>query len=195
MVCDRSKPGQRYMSESRQATSRLRVLHLEDNSLDAELIRNELEEHDIHCNFTQIHNRQAFEAELQKGRVDLILSDSQLPGFDTMSALALTRQRFQNLPFIFVSGSTSFNVKGEAFRKGATDFIGKDNLPKLARVVQWMFFINRWPRRRPVLPEMGTPVVVQCRGFCSLGFLGRDGKWRDFETSTELSDVIDWSEI
>jgi hypothetical protein len=45
------------------------------------------------------------------------------------------------------------------------------------------------------LPEVGEPVIVQCRDFQCLGFLDDAGKWRDFARSQELPEVIDWFEV
>jgi CheY-like chemotaxis protein len=157
------------------------------------LIETVLREHDIPCSITRVSTAQAFEESLQKGGFDLILSDSHLPSFDTISALTSARKRWPDVPFIFVSGNVSPNIKGEAFRHGASEFISKDNLPKLARAVSSLFF--RRKHQISPLPEMGMPVMVQCREFRCVGYLDRGGKWRDYGTSSELSDVVGWSEV
>lgn len=182
-------------NEASQIERPIRVMHLEDNQMDAELIHNALEEHHIPCSITRIDSRPAFEAALQAERVDLILSDSSLPSFDTLGALVLARERFPNIPFIFVSGSSSPRVKAEASRLGASDFISKDDLSRLARVVNWLFLVRNRESRGRALPEVGAPVMVHCKGFRCLGYLDREGKWRDFKTSTELPDAVDWSDF
>jgi CheY-like chemotaxis protein len=179
--------------ESGQTKSCIRVLHLENDPLDAELIETALREHNIPCSITCAYTQEMFDAALQKGDFDLILSDSHLPGFDTQSALTMAHERYPHIPFIFVSGTASPNIKGDAFRHGAFDFISKDDLPKLARAVDSLFFLNKRKNRTP-LPETGRPVMIQCRGFRCLGYLGDDGKWREYGTSSELQDVVDWSE-
>jgi CheY-like chemotaxis protein len=183
------------MNDSGQTKKCLRVLHLEDDPFDADLIKTGLGEHNISCAITQVHTLSEFEAALQHGGIDLILSDSQLPSFDTMAALSLAQQKNPNVPFIFVSGTTSPSIKGEAFRRGAVDFINKDEIVKLARVIHWLFFMPKRRGHKPVLPEIGTPVMVQCKGFRCLGYLDRNGEWRDFGTSGRLNEVIDWSEL
>jgi len=183
------------MNESGQTKSCLRVLHLEDDPLDAELIKSALEDQKIPCAFTQVRTPQAFEIALEKGGIDLILSDSQLPNFDTMVALTLAQQKHPEIPFIFISGTDSPKTKRDAFRRGAVDFISKNNLPKLAHVIRWFFFLSKRKGRKPVLPEIGIPVMVQCKGFRCLGYFDQDGKWRDFGTSSELPDVMDWSAV
>lgn len=172
---------------------RLSVLHLEDDQLDAELIQGALEEHNIPCDITRVDSRPAFEAALKAQRIDLILSDSKLPGFDTLGALRLVQESYPGIPFIFVSGATLPRTKAEASRLGASDFVSKDDLPRLARVVGWLFLSRNGQSGSPALPEVGTPVMVRCKGFRCLGYLDRDGKWRDFNTSAELPDALDWS--
>jgi CheY-like chemotaxis protein len=178
--------------ESGQTKSCIRVLHLEDDPIDAELIETALKEHNIPCSITRAYTQEMFEAAFQKGDFDLILSDSQLPSFDTLSALTRAHGRYPDVPFIFVSGTASPNIKGEAFRHGASEFISKDDLPKLARAVSSLFF--RRKHQISPLPEMGMPVMVQCREFRCVGYLDRGGKWRGYGTSAELSDVVGWSE-
>jgi CheY-like chemotaxis protein len=173
----------------------LRILHLEDNSWDAELIRRELETHDIRCAITQLCTQKEFEVALNQGQIDVILSDSQLPGFDTLTALTQTREIRPGIPFVFVSGTTSPTLKANAFFRGATDFIPKDELSKLVTLLNRLFSTDNskqiiWP-----LPEIGIPVMVQCREFRCLGYLDRKGKWRDFAKSSILANVIDWSDL
>jgi CheY-like chemotaxis protein len=182
-------------AESGQTKSCLKILHLEDDPLDAELIKNELETHGITCLITPIHTFEEFTKALEAGETDLILSDSSLPGLDTVAALKMTRERRPELPFIFVSGSISPHAKAVAFREGATDFISKDNLPRLGKVVNWMRSSKPGMPLRPLLPPVGNPVMVQSKGYRCLGYLDKNGTWRDYSNSWELTDVSDWWEI
>jgi CheY-like chemotaxis protein len=182
-------------NEASQTDPPLRVIHLEDDPLDAELIENELREQHIPCSITRISTRKEFEAALVKEPFDLILSDSKLPGFDTILALTLARQNRPTVPFIFVSGTLSPKIKADALLLGAADFIRKDDLPRLARVVKWLCSEQKHQRKVPPLPEIGAPVMVQCKDFRCLGYLDRQGTWRDFEKSSELTGVIDWSDL
>jgi CheY-like chemotaxis protein len=177
---------------NKQMKSPLRVLHLEDNSWDAELVRVELERSRFPCSITQIYTEKDFNAALQKGGIDLILSDSQLPSFETLKALTRTREVCPTVPFIFVSGLTSPTLKANAFFRGATDVIQKDELPKLVSLVNRLFAASNSDGQ---LPEIGMPVMAQCVGFNCLAYLDRSGKWRDFARSGELPAVIDWCDL
>lgn len=175
-------------------TNTLRIIHLEDDPKDAELIGAELAESGIRCSITRVSTVEAFEGALRDGRIDLIISDSALPGFDTMQALSKAREKFPNLPFIFVSGNMSPKLKAKAFACGASGFISKSNSAKLARAVRRLFFAER-DLKRVTLPEVGMPVIVQCEGFRCLGYFGLDGKWREYSSSRELPRVIGWSNV
>jgi CheY-like chemotaxis protein len=178
--------------ECGQNGTSLRILHLEDDPVDAELVKYSLEEHGIPCSITRVCTREAFGVAIEQGGIDIILSDSKLPGFDTMSALQQVRETHPSIPFIFVTGNISPKAKVAAFLGGAADFINKDDLPRLSRTLKPLAFANKLRRVNPQMPEIGAPVMVQCKEFRCLGYLGRDGKWRDFGTSVELPEVTDW---
>ena len=71
----------------------LHILHLEDNSTDAILIRSVLQSAGIDCAIERVETRSDFEAGLGQGRFDLIISDYTLPGFNGMSALEIARRK------------------------------------------------------------------------------------------------------
>ena len=60
--------------------SPLHILHLEDDPNDAALVQSTLEAGGITCAITCVQNRDDFVAALERGGVDLILSDFSLPG-------------------------------------------------------------------------------------------------------------------
>ncbi|HUP07442.1 MAG TPA: PAS domain S-box protein, partial [Caldimonas sp.] len=106
----------------------LRVLHLEDDARDAELVRDVLEAGGITCVITRVYTREDFIASLEKGDFDVILADYSLPSFDGMSALHIAAQRSPDVPYIFVSGTLGEEVAIEALKTGATDYVLKERL-------------------------------------------------------------------
>ena len=114
---------------------RLRILHLEDDPGDAELVQETLAGKGIDCDVLVVATREAFVAELEQGGIDLILVDYALPTFDGMSALAMVRDRRLDLPFIFVSGRLGEEAAIESLRSGATDYVLKNRLSRLAPAV------------------------------------------------------------
>jgi PAS domain S-box-containing protein len=109
----------------------LQILHLEDDSNDAELIAAHLEAEGIECAVTRVDTRAEFLACLDTGRFDLILADYTLPGFDGISALSLAQERRPGLPFIFVSGTLAEDTAIEALKLGATDYVFKTRLSRI----------------------------------------------------------------
>jgi PAS domain S-box-containing protein len=113
-------------------TSPLRILLLEDNASDAELIQELLEIEHFVCEITWVQTRPEFIAALRDQELDLILADYKLPTFDGLSALELALGARPDLPFIFVSGTLGEEVAIEALKIGATDYVLKTRLSRLA---------------------------------------------------------------
>ncbi len=116
-------------------TRRLRVLHLEDSDLDHELAMAHLQRAGLAVESRRIESRSEFETELQ-GDWDLILSDYNLPGFSGLQALDMLRESDRVWPFILVSGEIGEDTAVEAMRNGASDYLLKNNLSRLAPAME-----------------------------------------------------------
>ncbi|MGL4621094.1 response regulator [Chroococcidiopsis sp.] len=114
----------------------LKFLILEDSILDAELITALLAESEIECELIQVKTRSEFQAALERGGFDLILSDYSLPGFDGISALVMARQLCPDVPFIFVTATMGEEVAIETLKGGATDYVLKQRLERLIPAVE-----------------------------------------------------------
>ena len=113
----------------------LRVLHLEDSELDHELALAHLRRGGLVIDCTRVESRPEFERALEQPW-DLVLSDYNLPGFSGIQALQLMRARGLELPFVLVSGEIGEETAVDAMRNGASDYLLKANLARLAPAVE-----------------------------------------------------------
>jgi two-component system, cell cycle sensor histidine kinase and response regulator CckA len=114
---------------------RLRVLIIEDDCVDAELMVRELERAGFVPEWSRVETEEEYLASLEKGP-EIILSDSSLPLFDGLDALDLLQQRGLDIPFILVSGRVGEDRAVDAMKRGACDYLLKDRLARLGEAVR-----------------------------------------------------------
>lgn len=115
---------------------RLRVLHLEDAELDHELALAHLRRGGLEVDTLRVETEDAFRAALGP-HWDVVLSDFNLPdGFTGLRALDIVKASALVLPFILISGAIGEDVAVEAMRNGASDYLLKANLARLAPAVE-----------------------------------------------------------
>jgi two-component system, NarL family, sensor histidine kinase UhpB len=114
----------------------LRIVLLEDDLADAELIQNALQSSGLRVQWQHALGERDFRETLQAEVPDLVLADYTLPGFDGMTALRLVREHWPDVPFIFVSGSLGEERAIDALKSGATDYVLKDRMQRLPNVAQ-----------------------------------------------------------
>jgi PAS domain S-box-containing protein len=115
--------------------SPLRILSIEDDPTDAELIGDLLETAGLVCALTRVDTETAMRDFLAQAGADIILADYTLPSFDGLSALRVAKAICPEVPFLFVSGTLGEQAAIEALRSGATDYILKTGLAKLVPAV------------------------------------------------------------
>ncbi|MET0383498.1 MAG: histidine kinase [Burkholderiaceae bacterium] len=113
----------------------LRVLHLEDSELDHALEMAHLRRGGLQVEAVRVDCEPAFRAALESPW-DIVLSDFNVPGFSGLAALEIVMASEPPLPFILVSGEIGEDVAVEAMRNGASDYLLKANLARLAPAVE-----------------------------------------------------------
>ena len=116
--------------------SPLRILYLEDDPKDAELVQETLANDGIGCHITRVETEADFIASFEQGGFDLILADYTLPSFDGLSALKIAQQHWPHVPFIFVAGTLGEEVAIEALKIGSTDYVLKTRLSRIVPSVR-----------------------------------------------------------
>lgn len=115
--------------------NKLRILSLEDDQDDFELIRARLLSEGIECDLMRVETKDDFISALNRGGFGLILSDYLLPSFDGSAALKIAKATCPEVPFIFVSGAIGEESAIESLKQGATDYVLKDRLSRLAPAI------------------------------------------------------------
>jgi len=123
------------MNKPHQKQRKLRILNIEDNPDDSDLMRMKISREGIEHETVRIETKEDFVAALEQGDFDIILSDYSLPSFDGLSALEIAREKYPEIPFLFVSGAIGEEFAIETLKRGATDYILKDRLSKLAPAI------------------------------------------------------------
>ena len=124
------------MKSDSVAKPQLRLLHLEDSPVDAELVRERLLDIGYALQVDYAATEEDFTALLRSGRYDLVLADYHLPGISGTDALRLTQTLCPGVPFISVSGAIGEEKAVELLKQGAADFVLKDRLVKLLPAIQ-----------------------------------------------------------
>lgn len=114
----------------------LRILLLEDDELDSELVVNRLERAGLNVSVRRTAGRRDFEAAVASETYDVVLADYSQREFDGLSALELTRRYHPSVPFIFISGAVGEEVAIDTLQRGATDYVLRHRLERLAPAVK-----------------------------------------------------------
>jgi PAS domain S-box-containing protein len=108
-----------------------KILIIEDNQSDADLLRRELKKSGMVFTFEVVQTRSAFEHALQHFNPDVILSDYSLPSFDAVTAFRIKQSKWPEIPFIIVSGVIGEENAVDLIKDGVTDYASKSKLVTL----------------------------------------------------------------
>ncbi|MBC8094561.1 MAG: response regulator, partial [Akkermansiaceae bacterium] len=114
----------------------LKILHLEDDVHDAEILHSFLEADGIVCDLRRVDTRADYAAALETPDWDLIISDFSLPSYDGLRALALAKEKVPGIPFILFSGTIGEETAVECLKRGAADYVLKQRPARLVSAVR-----------------------------------------------------------
>jgi signal transduction histidine kinase len=114
----------------------LRVLHVEDNELDAELVAQAMRRGGFSVSVVVVQAEAEFERQLRLHRPDVVLADYNLPQWRGMEALNVLRREGLDIPLILVSGALGDVTAVECIKRGATDYVLKDGLARLPEAIR-----------------------------------------------------------
>ncbi|MBZ5663316.1 MAG: response regulator [Acidobacteriia bacterium] len=115
---------------------RLRVLLVEDEPADAELMLHALRQSGFAARGDVAQTAQEFTDLLRKNSYDVILADYKLPAWNGVESVEVVRQEKLDIPVIVVSGSLGEFTAVECIKQGAADYVLKDRLARLPESVR-----------------------------------------------------------
>ncbi|MBI2850364.1 MAG: hybrid sensor histidine kinase/response regulator [Chloroflexi bacterium] len=116
--------------------NRYRILLIEDSEADAALVKQQLSRDGVRASYQRVDNPADLHMALEKEPWDIALCDYAMPGFSGLEAMRLIRGEKPETPCIIVSGQIGEEVAVEAMKAGASDYIMKDKLKRLAPAVR-----------------------------------------------------------
>jgi len=117
----------------------LKILLLEDNYSDAELLMKTLTRAEMKYDLHLVESKEQFVSELEGFNPDVIVSDHFLPGFNSIEALGIARQKNADIPFILVTESLSEEFAVDCIKAGIDDYILKSSLVRLPTSIKNIF--------------------------------------------------------
>jgi len=116
-------------------SSVLKLLQLEDDIVDAELIGRFLRRAGLEFTTTVVSDKPGFLTALRSAEYDAILADNSLPQFNSVDALKVLQKEAAGPAFILVTGTVSEEFAVDIIHKGADDYILKNNLARLPSAI------------------------------------------------------------
>ena len=113
----------------------LRVLIVEDSEDDAMLMVRQICKGGYDPAVSRVETLQELRNAMNDNTWDVIISDHNLPEFDSITALGVVREHAGDVPVLIVSGSIGEETAVSAMKAGASDYIMKDNLARLVPAI------------------------------------------------------------
>ena len=176
--------------------SALRVLHLEDNLLDHELVKAMLEEGELPwaCTVTQVDTEEDFKRELSDFAPHIVLSDYSLPSYDGLSAFEYVRRYYRHMPFVIVTGAMGEEVAVETLRRGVTDYVLKQRLerlvPAVVRALSEAAERARRERAEAEIRELNVTLQNRLEEVERLNAIAEDRRLKLEETAKQLEEAL-----
>ncbi len=113
----------------------IRMLIVEDDAAAADLAREVLERAGLGCSVERVESEVEFRQALGRSP-DLILSESNVLGFDGLTALTIAQSVHPSIPFIFLTGHSDGVGPRATEHRGVAGIVSKSDLTALPTVVR-----------------------------------------------------------
>ncbi|MBI2606090.1 MAG: response regulator [Deltaproteobacteria bacterium] len=114
----------------------LQILVVDDSEDDVQLEMRFARQGDSMPKWRRVDTESQMREALNEQHWDLVLSDYNLPSFSGPDAIKTLRESGKDIPLILVSGTIGEETAIEALKAGASDYVLKSNLGRLATVIE-----------------------------------------------------------
>lgn len=115
-----------------------RILILEPDSTDAEIINMQIRKLGIPLNTRRAGTREMFDRIMAEFAPDIVIADTSTPRCDVLALVRQHRLENPGVRWLIVSGAGSEDVAVESLKAGAGDYVSKKNISRLGAAVQSM---------------------------------------------------------
>ncbi|HWJ35597.1 MAG TPA: EAL domain-containing protein [Steroidobacteraceae bacterium] len=157
----------------------LKVLVIEDSESDAFFAMNTLQKAGFNTTHRCVQTAAELKAALKNECWDAVISDFHLPKLDGMEALRIFRSSGLDIPFMLLSGTIGEELAVEAVKAGASDYIMKDSLTRLAPALKREL---KEAQARTAHRKSQSDLIDSEERFRSLTALSSDWYWEQDET-------------
>jgi len=150
----------------------VKVLIVEDSEDDAKLALRALRHGGFDPTYRRVQTAAELETALAEERWDAVISDFNLPGFTGIDALGIFRSTGLDIPFILVSGNIGEENAVDAMKTGASDYVMKKSLARLAPALErelketHMRAVHRQTQRQLVESEQRLRTIIETEPEC-----------------------------
>ncbi len=180
---------------------RLKVLLIEDDDLDAKLVKYRLQEDSEHeYDLETVTTLESACGRIELGDIDVILADLSLPdSSDRISTLHILTSKALNIPIVVLTGYSDFSFELDSVRRGIQDYVVKDQVTRhlLVRAILHAVERHRLEQENKMLLDQLERVTLidpltelfNCRGLEKI--LPREIAWRKRHHSSLLALLVD----
>ncbi len=114
----------------------LNILIVEDSEDDCSLLVRNLERGGLEVHYRRVDTKPELLEALEETSWAVVITDHVMPSLSSGDVIEVVRETKSDIPVIIVSGSIGEEVAVVAMKAGASDYIMKDNLKRLAPAIE-----------------------------------------------------------
>jgi PAS domain S-box-containing protein len=175
---------------------KIKILHIEDVETDALLVEFVLQKSTIKFEKQVVDNRVDYVRALKRFDPDIIISDHSLPGFNSLDALKILKERGYCIPFILVTATVSEEFAVNIMREGASDYILKDRMQRLPiAIVNCIEKAELEKEQLKFLKELITneAFLIEAEKIAAIGSMEVEIRSQDTKWSPGLHSILGYS--